>query len=308
MIVLEFLSFFLLSLGVILVFRLSPHRVAEDMMRFLNPPKTLKRRIEELHKGKRRETLGMALAHTREALRAAGEEKRFAKALFASVFLSVWGIPLAILIGNPYLAPVFFVTIAILPFVIVRKSIRLYDKSIRQEIETALSVITSAYLRSDNIVAAVEENVIYLKPPLKEMFLKFLAEVHTVSSNIPECLQHLKYEVENEIFREWVDTLIACQFDRTLKDTLMPIVGKLTDVRIANAELRTMIASAKGEYFAMVGIVFANLPLLYLMNREWYAALMHTEPGRIVVAICGAIILITGLLMSKYTKPIRYEK
>ena len=308
MIYLETIIFLLLSLVIILIFRLSPRQVMEDMMPLLNPPKTLKRRIEELHRGKKKETLGMVLTHTREALRAAGEEKRFAKALFASVFLSVCGIPLAILIGNLYLAPVFFISLAILPFVIVRKSIRLYDKSIQQEIETTLSIITSAYLRTDQIVSAVEENIIYLKPPLKDLFLRFLAEVHMVSSNIPECLQHLKYQLENDIFREWVDTLIACQFDRSLKDTLMPIVGKLTDVRIANGELRTMMASAKGEYFAMVGIVVANLPLLYFMNREWYAALMHTEPGKIVVAVCGTIILITGLLMSKYTKPIDYGR
>ena len=38
-------------------------------------------------------------------------------------------------------------------------------KVIAAELETALSIITTAYLRNEDILTAVEENLPYLNPP-----------------------------------------------------------------------------------------------------------------------------------------------
>jgi hypothetical protein len=114
--------------------------------------------------------------------------------------------------------------------------------------------------------------------------------------------------VDDDIFAEWCDTLIQCQDDRTLKDTLLPIVAKLTDVRIVNSELKTMLSSVRNEYWMMVALVAGNIPLLYFLNRDWFETLMFTTPGKIVLGICGAVILITALFMMKFTKPIEYKR
>lgn len=37
------------------------------------------------------------------------------------------------------------------------------------ELETALSVITTAYLRTEDIVTAVKENTAYLNPPVSSI-------------------------------------------------------------------------------------------------------------------------------------------
>ncbi len=107
--------------------------------------------------------------------------------------------------------------------------------------------------------------------------------------------------------QEWCDTLIACQDDRTLKDTLLPIVAKLTDVRIVNNELKTMLGEVKKEYWMMVCLVAGNIPLLYMLNTSWFDALMFSIPGKIVLSICGVVILVTAMFMMKYTKPIKYK-
>ena len=90
---------------------------------------------------------------------------------------------------------------------------------------------------------------------------------------------NLKEKVDDEIFREWCDTLIQCQDDRTLKDTLQPVVSKLTDVRIVNSELKTMLSPARNEYWFMVALVVGNIPLLYLLNKDWvpHVALYHAR-------------------------------
>lgn len=129
-----------------------------------------------------------------------------------------------------------------------------------------------------------------------------------VSANLKESIRHLKEKVSNSIFAEWCDTLIACQDDCTLKDTLMTVVTKLTDVRLVNSEIRRMLFAARTEYFMMVGLVVANIPILYLLNHDWFAALMYTTVGKLVLAVCGMTILITGLFMFRFTKTVEYRK
>ena len=157
-------------------------------------------------------------------------------------------------------------------------------------------------------MTAVKENVQYLKPPVKDIFAGFVAETSMISSNVKQSIKHLKERVKNTIWGEWCDTLIACQDDRTFKDTLMSVVAKLTDVRLANSEIKGLLVAARTEYWMMAGMVVANIPLLYVLNRDWYAALMYTTLGKIVMAICAGAILITALLMFRFTKPIEYKK
>ena len=93
-----------------------------------------------------------------------------------------------------------------------------------------------------------------------------------------------------------------------MKDTLLPIVSKLTDVRIVNNELKTVLDAAKNEYLTMVLLVVGNIPLIYALNKEWFNSLMFTIPGKIVLSACGTTILVTAGFMMKFTKPIEYRK
>jgi Flp pilus assembly protein TadB len=154
----------------------------------------------------------------------------------------------------------------------------------------------------------VNENLSQLKPPIKSIFESFLAEATVISPDIRQAIYHLKEKINNSIYEEWCDALIACQNDRTIKDTLMPVVSKLTDVRLVNNALKTMLAEARREYWIMVMMVLGNVPLLYCLNKDWYNALMHTVFGKIVLAICGVVIIFTAIRMNKITKPIEYKR
>jgi tight adherence protein B len=212
------------------------------------------------------------------------------------------------MIDNAFLIPVFAIAFAIIPFAYAKRTISYYDNHIKEDLETALSIITSSYVRTDDIVTAVKENVQYLKPPVKDIFAGFVAENMMVSADIKQSIRHLKEKISNSIFDEWCDTLISCQDDRTLKDTLMPIVAKLTDVRIVNNEIKGMLVAARTEYWMMAAMVVGNIPLLYFLNKDWYAALMFTTLGKIVLALCGLTIIVTAILMFKFTKQVEYRK
>jgi len=129
-----------------------------------------------------------------------------------------------------------------------------------------------------------------------------------ISSDTRAALRNMQERIDNDIFAEWCDTLIACQDDRTLKDTLLPIVSKLTDVRIVNNELKTMLDAVQKEYWTMVLLVVGNIPLIYALNKEWFNSLMFSTPGKLVLAICGMTIVITAMFMMKFTKPIEYRR
>ncbi len=302
------IGFILLVVATVAILKLTPEQINEDISLLFNKQQTLKDQSLTARGKKKKNKLLAAMEHMRTALQETGKEKQFSLACAAALLLMVAGCIVAIAIDNMFLIPVLAVAFAMIPFAYLAKTISMYENQVREELETALSIITTSYIRSDNIVSAVQENLSYLKPPIKGIFEGFIAEATVISPDIRQAIYHLKEKVKNSIYEEWCDTLIACQSDRTLKDTLMPVVSKLTDVRLVNNSLKTMLSEARREYWMMVCMVLANIPLLYCLNKDWYDALMNTIFGKIVLAICGVVIIVTALRMNKLTKPIEYKR
>ena len=296
MIAFSIIAFILAAVGIVLALGITPESVTNDIMKLVSPKQTLRDKALIAKGKKKSRRLTKEILHIRDALDATGKGKQFTIACSASIVFLVLGCVLAMLIDNYFLIPVFAAAFAMLPFFFARSTISAYDKHIKEELETALSIITTSYIRSDDIVGAVNENIAYLKPPIREIFQSFIGDATMISSDLKEALRTLREKIDNDIFREWCDTLIACQDDRTLKDTLLPIVAKLTDVRIVNNDLKTMLGEVRREYWTMVFLVIGNIPLI------------DTIPGKIVLAVCGIVIIITALLMLKYTKPVEYKK
>lgn len=298
----------LLIVAIAILMDLSPERVTDDLIKLITPKDSLRDEARAIRGNKKKHGIYKTLMKMKTALAATGKSKQFSLVCFLSIVLFAAGAILSVLIDNIFLLPVLSVAFALFPFFYTANTLSYYDKRTKEELETTLSIVTTSYVRSDDIVSAVRENLQYIKPPLREVFEAFTGDATAVSSNIKRALFNLKEKVDDEIFREWCDTLIQCQDDRTLKDTLQPVVSKLTDVRIVNSELKTMLSSVRNEYWMMVALVVGNIPLLYLLNKEWFETLMYSTPGKAVLGICGTVILITALFMMKFTKPIQYKR
>lgn len=302
------ICFLLLAVGAVLLLKLTPERITGDLMRFVSPKQTLRDKVLTRKGKKKSRKITVELRRIKDALEQTGKGNQFAVACAASLLLMIVGCVIAIMIDNPFLVPVFAIAFAMIPFIYAKRTVAYYDNHVKEELETALSIITTSYVRTDDIVSAVKENNQYLKPPVKDIFAGFVAENMMISSDVKQSIRHLKEKVNNSIFAEWCETLVACQDDRTLKDTLMPIVTKLTDVRIVNNEIKGMLSSARIEYYMMAGMVVGNIPLLYFLNKDWFNALMFTTLGKLVLAICGLVIIVTAVLMLRFTKQIEYRK
>lgn len=297
-----------LIIGIALLMDFTPENVTNDLISIITPKDSLREKVRAIRGNKKKHGIYKTLLKMKTALEVTGKSKQFSLACFLSLVGFAGGMILSLIIDNIFLLPVFSVTFGLLPFFYIAHTLSYYDKHTKEELETTLSIITTSYMRSDDILLSVRENLSYIKPPLREVFLSFVGDATAVTSNTKRALYNLKEKVDNEIFKEWCDTLIQCQDDRTLKDTLQSVVSKLTDVRVVNNELKTMLINARNEYWMMVFLVVGNIPLLYLLNKDWFHTLLFTTAGKAVLGVCGVVILITALFMMKYTKPIEYKR
>lgn len=295
--------------GFFLLLGLTPMEFTDSLFGFLTRKnKSIRSEIKEAAKRKKMSLFRREITEIQEILKITERIGWFSLVCAASLLGFATGVSLAILMNNVFLVPVLAVGMMFLPFWYIRLTASHYKKNIADELETALSIITSAYLRNEDIVTAVEESVSYLNPPVKSVFAGFLTKVKLVNPDIVEALHGMKSQIENEVFHEWCDAIAACQYDRSLKTTLTPIVSKLSDMRIVNAELEYMVFEPRKEFIMMALLVVGNIPIMYLLNRDWYYTLMHTAVGQIVLSLCAAAIFISTAFVIKLTKPVEYRR
>lgn len=295
--------------GSFILIGLSPMTFTDAIFgRLTDKPKSLRDKINETTHRKKRSYMSRQIAETQTILKATGREKNFPRLCALSLAFFAAGASIAIVLGNIFLIPVMAAGLMLLPFWYVKLTQIHFKKDIAAELETALSIITTAYLRSEDILTAVEENFAYLNPPVLPVFKAFLTRVKLVDPNVEEALYNLKDQIDNAVFHEWCDALIACRHDRSLKTTLTPIVTKLSDMRIVNGELENMVFEPRKEFIIMQLLVVGNIPILYFLNQSWYHTLMNTAMGQLVLTVCAIAIFVSTAFVIRLTQPIEYRR
>ena len=282
---------------------------ANEIFAFLQREKSSVKRRVLFKQGKlKKGFFRRQIEQSKNVLEVTGKGHKFELLCTVSLVLLAVGAALAILLENVFLVPIFSVGFMLLPFWYVKLIEANYKKDISMDLETALSIITTAYLRTENIVRAIEENVKNLNPPVKNVFEEFLTQVKYVNPNEETAIKAMKARINNEVFREWCDAVVMCVYDRNLKSTLVPIVSKLSDMRTVNAELSYLIFEPFKEFIIMVMLVIANVPIMYFLNKDWYGTLMHTAAGQVVLSICAAAIFVCMAFAINLTRPIEYRR
>ncbi len=304
------IAFLLAVTGSFILLSLSPFTFLEGLAAYIRPQKTsMKSRIEKSRKNKQPKGLKLLFLETKEILRITGKSGLFTALCMLSLILFVVGAMIALTMKNSYLVPVLAAGLALLPFYYVKLTAGRHKRQINTELETALSITTTSYLRGKKtIIRAIEENQPYLNPPVAEMFRNFLLQAKLINSNTKEALAGLKTGIDNAVFHEWVDAVIACQDDYNLKTTLPPIVSKLSDMRVVSAELDLLLFEPVKEYITMVILLLGSIPLMYFLNQDWYQTLIFTEFGKVLLTICAGVIFLSVAAVAKHTRPIEYKR
>ena len=241
-----------------------------------------------------------------EMLRSMGRAEKFTAVKQLSLLLFAVGAVLALLLNNIYMVPIFGIGFSLVPVWYLRSTAATYKKHLNEELEMSISIITTSYLRTEDLIKSVKENLPFINEPVKSTFSAFVSEAELINANLVSAINSMKMKVPNRVFHEWCNILIQCQSDRSMKQTLPTITQKFSDVRIVQSELEAMMPGPRREAITMVFLVIANIPLLYFLNQDWFHALLFTTPGKIALAICGAIILFSVSQIMKLSKPIEY--
>ncbi len=303
------LAFAGMVVGCFLLIGLSPMEFTESIFsRILAKPNSIKSQINEATRRKKPNFLRREIMEAQEVLRLTNRTSMFGMLCACSLALAAVGVSVAVVIGNMFLAPVLAIGLMFVPFWYIKTTETNYKKAISSELETALSIITTAYLRNEDIITSIEENVHYLNAPVKTVFESFISRIKLSNPDVTAALLEMKQQIDNEVFHEWCDSLILCQNDRSLKSTLTPIVNKLSDMRVVNADLECLITGPRKEFITMAFLVIGNIPLLYMLNKDWYNSLMNTIPGQVILAVSAVGIFVATAIVIKLTKPIEYKR
>lgn len=298
-----------LTAGFFMLFGISPMEFTEGIFtRILAKPNSIKSQINEATQCKKPNLLRREITEAQEILRLTNRTQMFGILCACSLGLAAAGICISAAIGNLFLAPVLAIGLMFVPFWYVKTTATNYKKAISSELETALSIITTAYLRNEDIITSIEENVHYLNAPVKSVFENFISRIKLSNPDLTAAILDMKQHIDNEVFHEWCDSLILCQNDRSLKSTLTPIVNKLSDMRVVNADLEYMVTGPRKEFITMALLVIGNIPLLYMLNKAWYNSLMNTIPGQIILAVSAVGIFVATAIVIKITKPIEFKR
>lgn len=305
-----YLTSFILSCPAIAIF-LSPDvkGLFKDILsRIKNKNKPVKAVIKD-HKSRGRKNSIRDLEYSlRDFLKRVGKEKLFDFVLILSVILSIFSVPLCLLLDNIFLLPFFALLFFSLPFAVLLIWKSIYEKKEYSELETAMSLVTSSYLRNPDLTRAFEENNEYLKYPVKDRFLGFSSRIRTIDPDIKKALRELKRQFPYRIFGEWCDELELCTDDRSKSDMLPRTVSKMTDERIVNLEIAPLLSNARKEFFTMAAMVLLNYPLLSLINHDWFKVMTDTVQGKMVTGVVLLAILLTTFICFKITGKIRFGK
>ncbi|GAA0782081.1 type II secretion system F family protein [Hathewaya limosa] len=306
---LKLIAFLGIIAGSFMILEMTPFEFFEAISnKFKGKKKSIKARIKETTNKKKPKGTKLLIEETREILRITGKTEKFSTVCIGSFSLFTMGVIIAVSMNNFFLVPVLSVGFSLIPFWYIKFTANFFKKQLNAELETALSVITTSYMRSESIITAVDENITYINPPVSEVFKGFLTQTKLINSNIKMALENLKNKIDNEVFKEWVDAVIACQEDKNLKTTLTPIVSKLSDMRIVGAELDYLLYEPMKEFITMTILLIGNIPLMYFLNKEWYEILVFTSNGKAILAVCLTVIFISMAAVIKITKPVEYRR
>jgi hypothetical protein len=307
---LNLFSFALAVLGIFFIFKLDPKELVAKASSLVVRKKkqNLDTQIRNSINPKKPRGFKKLILETREILELTRKAETFTTLVLISLVLFIAAVILCVAIENYFLIPVLGAGLSMIPFWYTVFTYSFWRRQLNAELETALSIITSSYMRSGNLITAVEENVQYLNSPVLEVFEAFLAQSVYINSNLEKAILDLKFSVNNGVFEEWCDALIACQQDNTLKHTLIPITKKLSDVRTIGAELNNLLYAPVKEFITMTLLVASAPVIMYFLNKDWYITLTTSSLGKLVITITVAIIFIAAGAVIRHTRPIEYRR
>jgi hypothetical protein len=145
-----------------------------------------------------------------------------------------------------------------------------------EQLENAMSVITNAYMGSNDIVEAffsyTRERNRTRDPGQWDTtpFDEFVTEVTMINPDVERGLYILEAKIRNYHFSEWAKMLRMCNGNSSLKFALPPIVKAMGDAKAMQIESDTQMSQVWRDYIMTVALMFGIIPIMRFTNADWY--------------------------------------
>lgn len=311
--ILYIISLVLFIFGFFIKFNVSPKDylldLTEDILALQGKRKeSLRERINKAKKIKKVNYIERIINETKEIMINNGTISNFNKLLNISIILCLVGIAVSIFLKNIFIMPTLIVLFGMIPFYYVKIQNLIYIDAVKKELESALSNITSSYMRyNTTFLEAVKENINSIRYPLKNSFKRYVFTSEHINSNNKENLEQLRNAINDNTYIEWVDGIIASEEDYNLKATLPNITNKFADMRIINNELNTKMYAPLKDFIYMIILTIISIPLFYLFNRDAVVDYLNAPFGKIEIAVVLVIILVVSIRVMQELKPAEYR-
>ena len=275
---------------------------------FRHKPSARKRRRELITRRKKEPPAFLRyFTEARKILTRAGRAQEFPAMIVLTVLFAAAGVFLSVLADNVFLLPVLPVGFGLLPALYVHAREGAYIRELNENLKTAIGVVTNVYIQSEDLVAAVKSCLGQMKPPFETVFREFVAETTYIEADLPRAIRNMKAKIDSRIFREWCDVLVQCCDNRDLKYVLPLITEKADEIITVQAELDTQLSSETSHYKMLFVLALLMLPLMFLIEPEWFWQMMHSTAGRLAVMLAAAAVFGSLLYAVKTLKPIEYR-
>jgi len=238
-----------------------------------------------------------------QMLTAAGMKARLQTYQRLALALGAAGILVGAAIGNVLAAAVLGIGLAAMPLLIIRIRTGDYQRSLYESLESGMGIITNAYVSSGDLIRAVEDNLRLIPAPVDGVFRQFLSRVQLVDASVPKALEAMKGQIDNRYWTDWVNTLIQCQHDKTLRYALPGIVERLGAMRRVRMETDTLLQKQISDYVVTVFLLLASIPVMAWMMPDWYEMLTQTVAGQVTLAVVLAAVFATALWVGRLYHP-----
>jgi tight adherence protein B len=297
----------LLIVGFILVLGINVKYFLKDIKKSLKKPMNIKKMCRTAD-GKGGNFITHKFKELHKILSLMNREEDYERYVYISIGVATAGAVVSAAVNNLFLLPVLSLFCLFIPLLFAFITSKSYTQKINNELQTSMSIVTSTYERTQNLLTAVSENIDYLHEPCKSVFSGFLGECEFMTSNVEKAINHMKNLVSNDIWKEWCEALILCQHDRANIAMLDPIITKMRNVDAVQIDLNEILYKPVRDFVLMIALVLINFPILFFLNRDWWNYLIFTVPGKFAIAITFAVLLYSIFAVMRAIKPIDYKR
>lgn len=248
----------------------------------------LKRLVKYLEYGKQVNFIQQSYITMSSILVQTGEKGKLGRMRAVSAISGGVGVAIALYLKSFLLLPILGVGLALIPMWMIKFKAYRYNLRMLNELSVVLSMVTNSYVRNENIVKSVNENLRFMQEPVKSIFSSFVHTATLVNPDIVFNIRQLKSKIDNKVFHLWCDNLIMCQSDINQKYSLNAVVEQFT----SDKELYNLLSAETSKPMLGLFIIVAGtataFPLTALIGRQFqvnniFEILFSTFMGQAII-------------------------